>query len=79
MWYCRVILECYVDSVITFEVMWYKDNLFLNSLDYEIRYDRGVAIFIIEEIFFEDIVRYIVRLINEVGIVESFVYLYVRG
>lgn len=79
MWYCRVILECYVDLVITFEVMWYKDNLFLNSLDYEIRYDRGVAIFIIEEIFFEDIVRYIVRLINEVGIVESFVYLYVRG
>lgn len=74
-----MILECYVDSVITFEVMWYKDNLFLNSLDYEIRYDRGVAIFIIEEIFFEDIVRYIVRLINEVGIVESFVYLYVRG
>lgn len=74
-----MILECYVDLVITFEVMWYKDNLFLNSLDYEIRYDRGVAIFIIEEIFFEDIVRYIVRLINEVGIVESFVYLYVRG
>lgn len=74
-----MILECYVDSVITFEVMWYKDNLFLNSLDYEIRYDCGVVIFIIEEIFFEDIVRYIVRLINEVGIVESFVYLYVRG
>lgn len=74
-----MILECYVDLVIMFEVMWYKDNLFLNSLDYEIRYDRGVAIFIIEEIFFEDIVRYIVRLINEVGIVESFVYLYVRG
>lgn len=74
-----MILECYVDLVITFEVMWYKDNLFLNSLDYEIRYDRGVAIFIIEEIFFEDIVRYIVRLINEVGIVEFFVYLYVRG
>lgn len=74
-----MILECYVDLVITFEVMWYKDNLFLNSLDYEIRYDRGVAIFIIEEIFFEDIVRYIVRLINEVGIIESFVYLYVRG
>lgn len=74
-----MILECYVDLVITFEVMWYKDNLFLNSLDYEIRYDRGVAIFIIEEIFFEDIVRYIVRLINEVGIVELFVYLYVRG
>lgn len=74
-----MILECYVDLVITFEVMWYKDNLFLNSLDYEICYDCGVVIFIIEEIFFEDIVRYIVRLINEVGIVESFVYLYVRG
>lgn len=59
--------------------MWYKDNLPLNSPDYETRYDRGVATLTIEETFSEDTARYTVRLTNEAGTAESSAYLHVRG
>lgn len=72
-------LECHVDSATTPEVMWYKDNLPLNSPDYETRYDRGVATLTIEETFSEDTARYTVRLTNEAGTAESSAYLHVRG
>ncbi|XP_060064415.1 titin-like, partial [Ylistrum balloti] len=74
----KVTLECQVQSELPPEVTWYKDNLPLNSPDYETKFNLGCATLTIEETFSEDTARYTCRFTNEVGVAESSSYLHVR-
>ena len=75
----RVIFEVHIESEITVEVKWFKDNLPLNSPDYETRHEGNVASLTIEETFSEDTARYTIRVSNMYGEVESSAYLHVKG
>ncbi|XP_025104045.1 coiled-coil domain-containing protein 141-like isoform X3 [Pomacea canaliculata] len=71
--------ECRVESETVPEVRWFKDNLPLNSPDYETHYDRGLATLTIEETFSEDTARYTCRFTSQSGMAESSAYLTVRA
>lgn len=75
----RFTFECHVDTPIQPEVTWYKDNLPLNSPDYETKYSNGVATLTIEETFSEDTARYTVKFTTYIGHAESSAHLTVRG
>lgn len=75
----RFTFECRVESETVPEVRWFKDNLPLNSPDYETHYDRGLATLTIEETFSEDTARYTCRFTSQSGMAESSAYLTVRG
>ena len=75
----RVTLECHVACDTEPEVAWFKDNLPLNSPDYETRFDNGVATLTIEETFSEDTARYTAQFITPQGTVETSAHLTVRG
>ena len=74
-----MIFEVHIESEITVEVKWFKDNLPLNSPDYETRHEGNVASLTIEETFSEDTARYTIRVSNMYGEVESSAYLHVKG
>ncbi|KAK3083136.1 hypothetical protein FSP39_014900 [Pinctada imbricata] len=74
----RVTMECHVASDTQPNVSWYKDNLPLNSPDYETRYNNGVATLTIEETFSEDTARYTCRFATPAGMTESSAHLTVR-
>lgn len=75
----RVTMECQVESDLPPEVTWFKDNMPLNSPDYETRFDFGRATLTIEETFSEDTARYTCRFTNQAGVADSSSYLHVRG
>lgn len=68
-----------MDSPVQPEVTWFKDNLPLNSPDYETCYGNGIATLTIEETFSEDTARYTVRFTTPAGSADSSAHLTVRG
>ncbi|XP_064598296.1 coiled-coil domain-containing protein 141-like isoform X2 [Liolophura sinensis] len=60
------------------EVKWFKDNLPLNSPDYETKFFDGLATLTIEETFSEDTARYTCRFNNAAGTAESSAHLHVK-
>ena len=77
--FCRVIFEAQIESDTPYEAKWFKDNLPLNSPDYETRLENHTASLMIEETFSEDTARYTLRVQNGAGEAESSAYLHVKG
>ena len=71
--------EIHIESEKPVEVRWFKDNLPLNSPDYETRHEGNIASLTIEETFSEDTARYTIKVSNMYGEVESSAYLHVKG
>ncbi|CAH1789041.1 unnamed protein product, partial [Owenia fusiformis] len=63
--------ECRIDTDMEPSVQWFKDNLPLNSPDYETRYDRGQCTLTIEETFSEDTALYTMKANTPAGQVET--------
>ena len=75
----RFTFECRFFSEEVPRITWYKDNIVLDSPDYETQYLNGLATLTIEETFSEDTARYSCRASNFAGHAETSAFLNVRG
>ena len=75
----RFTFECKVECETLPKIEWFKDDMPLNSPDYQTTFVKGTATLTIEETFSEDTAKYTCKATTPDGSVDTTATLRVRG